>query len=100
MIIKKYKIDKQAILKKINFKTYYQNAVSSLRVNGKSEAQGLCPFHDDNSPSLSINVNTGLWYCFTCGTGGNIFSFHKKLKQVDFKTALYELSREVELWAK
>lgn len=36
-----------------------------------SEWSALCPFHDDRNPSLSINVETGLWLCFGCGEKGN-----------------------------
>ena len=38
-------------------------------------AIGLCPFHDDHSPSFWLNVNNGLWICFSCGLRGNLRSF-------------------------
>lgn len=53
-------MDKQQILGKINFADFYQTFIPSLKVNGKPEALGLCPFHDDTNPSLSVNVQTGL----------------------------------------
>ncbi|MCP4568515.1 MAG: DNA primase, partial [FCB group bacterium] len=42
----------------------------SLKKNGKGYL-GLCPFHDDKNPSLSVNPSTNLWQCFGCGTGGD-----------------------------
>ncbi len=40
-----------------------------------SEYMGLCPFHDDHSPSLSVNAEKGVWHCFGCGKSGNYHSF-------------------------
>ena len=36
---------------------------------------GCCPFHDDKSPSFSVNVEKQFYYCFGCGAGGNVFKF-------------------------
>lgn len=38
---------------------------------GGDEMRCLCPLHDDRDPSFSINRNTGLWFCQSCGIGGN-----------------------------
>jgi DNA primase len=89
-------IDKKKILQTINFEKYYQTAVPSLKINGKLEVQGLCPFHDDHRPSLSVNIKTGLFRCFACGVGGDVFTFYQRINNVDFKTALRELAKEVE----
>ncbi|MDY6790097.1 MAG: CHC2 zinc finger domain-containing protein [Thermodesulfobacteriota bacterium] len=58
-----------------------------LKKNGKSFF-GLCPFHDDHNPSLSINPTTNLWQCFGCGTGGDVIRFVELFDQVDFKEAV------------
>lgn len=42
-----------------------------LKKVGK-EYMGLCPFHDDHKPSLSVSKEKGLWHCFGCGKGGNV----------------------------
>ena len=42
-----------------------------LKKVGK-EYMGLCPLHDDQVPSLSVNREKGLWHCFGCGRGGGI----------------------------
>jgi hypothetical protein len=51
-------------------------ALTRLGVNvttvGESEIGGHCPIHDDNSPSWSMNVTTGLWICYACGATGNL----------------------------
>ena len=62
-----------------------------LKRNGKSFF-GLCPFHDDHNPSLSINPLTNLWQCFGCGTGGDVIRFVELFDQVDFKEAVKRLS--------
>jgi len=43
-----------------------------------NEYMGLCPFHDDQKPSLSVNVEKSLWHCFGCGRGGNYQTFLKE----------------------
>jgi DNA primase len=62
-----------------------------LKKNGKS-CFGLCPFHDDHNPSLSINPSTNLWQCFGCGAGGDVIRFVELFDQVDFKEAVNRLS--------
>ena len=51
-------------------------ALTRMGVNvttvGDSEIGGHCPIHDDNSPSWSMNINTGLWICYACGATGNL----------------------------
>ena len=62
-----------------------------LKKTGKSFF-GLCPFHDDHNPSLSINPTTNLWQCFGCGAGGDVIRFVELFDQVDFKEAVKRLS--------
>jgi DNA primase len=62
-----------------------------LKKNGKSYF-GLCPFHDDHNPSLSINPSTNLWQCFGCAAGGDVIRFVELFDQVDFKEAVKRLS--------
>ena len=45
-----------------------------------NEYMGLCPFHDDQNPSLSVNVEKGVWHCFGCGRSGNYQTFLKEWK--------------------
>jgi len=62
-----------------------------LKKNGKSFF-GLCPFHDDHNPSLSVNPSKNLWQCFGCGAAGDVIRFVELFDQVDFKEAVKRLS--------
>lgn len=86
-------MNKTEILNRLDKLKFYQKPIPSLKVNGKAEALGLCPFHDDHNPSMSVNVETGLYHCHVCGAGGDIFNFYMRLKGVDFPTALREIGK-------
>jgi hypothetical protein len=74
-------------------RTYFQSqGINTIHQRG-DEHDCLCPFHDDKRPSFGYNEKTGLWKCQACGEGGNIFQFHMKLHNCDFKTAVAEISR-------
>lgn len=62
-----------------------------LRRAGSSH-KGLCPFHDDKNPSLHVNDDKGMFYCFSCKAGGDVFAFLQRIKGCDFKEALYEVA--------
>lgn len=49
---------------------------------------GLCPFHDERTPSFSVNPQDKLYYCFGCGVGGDIISFVRETEQLDFAQAV------------
>ena len=53
----------------------------------ENEIHCCCPFHDDNKPSFSINLHTGLYHCFTCGAKGNIVQFLSKMKNISISDA-------------
>ena len=53
---------------------------------------GLCPFHNEKSPSFSVSPNKQMFYCFGCGEGGNVFSFLMKYDNLTFSEALKELA--------
>ena len=62
-----------------------------LKKNG-NEYVGLCPFHEDSSPSLSVNPEKKVWFCHGCGATGDCFDWIKRTRKVDFKEALRILS--------
>ena len=64
-----------------------------LKKNGKSYF-GLCPFHADKNPSLSINPSKNLFQCFGCGVAGDAIRFVELLDQVSFPEAVKRLSGE------
>ena len=59
----------------------------SLEKKGSS-FMGLCPFHEDKNPSLSVDQSKGLFHCFGCGAGGDVFDFVMRHQGVEFKEAL------------
>jgi DNA primase len=63
-----------------------------LRRAGANRFEGLCPFHDERTPSFGINPAEKLFYCFGCGTGGDVFRFVELTEGVDFKGALEQLA--------
>jgi hypothetical protein len=50
-----------------------------------------CPFHNDESPSLSLDPQKGLWYCFPCGRGGDGLSLYMEVRKVSFREAVEAL---------
>ena len=59
-----------------------------LRKSGGTTFIGQCPFHDDRSPSFSVDAAKKLYHCFGCGEGGDGFTFVEKLDNLDFVGAL------------
>ena len=49
---------------------------------------GLCPFHDERTPSFSVNAEEKLYYCFGCGEGGDAFKFVQQTEGLDFQEAV------------
>jgi hypothetical protein len=58
------------------------------------EYVGLCPFHQDEKPSLTVNREKGLWHCFGCGAGGDAISFVERIERIGFKEAVGKLASE------
>ncbi|MEM1244748.1 MAG: DNA primase [Acidobacteriota bacterium] len=54
---------------------------------------GLCPFHQEKTPSFSIDAEQGLYYCFGCGAGGDAIKFHQELTGDDFAGTMEFLAR-------
>lgn len=58
---------------------------------------GCCPFHNEKTPSFSVNEDKEFYHCFGCGEHGDIISFVMKSENVDFKTAITELAAQAGL---
>lgn len=77
---------------------------TDLRKAGPSSYEGLCPFHDERSPSFGIDPARKVYYCFGCQAKGDVFTFVQETEGVDFREALelladrcgVELEREAE----
>jgi DNA primase len=80
------------------------SARTELRRAGPARYEGLCPFHDERTPSFGIDPTQKVYYCFGCQASGDVFTFVQESEGVDFKGALellaerygVELEREAE----
>ncbi|MDD2890860.1 MAG: CHC2 zinc finger domain-containing protein [bacterium] len=57
------------------------------------EYRGLCPFHNEKTPSFYVNPEKKLWHCFGCGAGGNVINFLMKIEGWNFKETLNYLKK-------
>ena len=55
--------------------------------------EGLCPFHEEKTPSFSVDPNKGLYYCFGCHQGGDVFKFVMQLEHLNFPETVERLAR-------
>ncbi|MCW2999350.1 MAG: primase, partial [Solirubrobacterales bacterium] len=65
---------------------------SDLRKAGPASYKGLCPFHEERTPSFNINADEKFFKCFGCGEGGDVFSFVQKKEGLDFIGSLEYLA--------
>lgn len=65
----------------------------NLKKAGKNYI-GLCPFHQDKTPSFTVNPDKKLFHCFGCNEGGDIFQFLMKIERIDFSEALARLAAQ------
>ena len=65
---------------------------TELRRSGASEWVGLCPFHDERTPSFGVNVDEKLYHCFGCQASGDAFNFVMETEGLDFTGALETLA--------
>ncbi|MBB2891117.1 DNA primase [Flexivirga oryzae] len=63
----------------------------TLRRSG-SNLVGLCPFHDEKTPSFSVNPTQGFYHCFGCGKGGDVISFVQEVDHLSFAEAVERLA--------
>ncbi|ODR10240.1 DNA primase [Mycolicibacillus koreensis] len=66
-----------------------------LRRAGADSLKGLCPFHDEKSPSFHVRPNHGHFHCFGCGEGGDVYAFLQKIEHVSFVESVELLADRV-----
>ena len=64
----------------------------SLRNAGGGSRKGLCPFHDEKTPSFTVTPSRGYWHCFGCSRGGDVISFLQEIEGLSFVEAVERLA--------
>ncbi len=64
----------------------------ALRNAGGGSLKGLCPFHDEKTPSFTVTPSRGFFYCFGCGEGGDVITFLQKQQNLSFTEAIQVLA--------
>ena len=73
--------------------------VSQYVVLKKSGANywGICPFHNDSKPSMSVSPSKGIFKCFSCGTGGDALNFLVRIQNREYKDVIFELAEKFDI---
>lgn len=64
----------------------------TLKSAGGGSLKGLCPFHEERSPSFHVTPSRGMWYCFGCGEGGDLLNFVQRIDHLTFAEAVEKLA--------
>lgn len=67
----------------------------SLKSAGVGSMKGLCPFHDERSPSFHVRPGLGYYHCFGCGESGDVYSFLQRMDHVSFTEAVERLAGRI-----
>jgi DNA primase len=67
----------------------------SLKSAGSGSMKGLCPFHEERSPSFHVRPQVGFYHCFGCGEGGDVFTFLQKMDHVSFSEAVERMAARI-----
>lgn len=67
----------------------------TLRSAGPGSLKGLCPFHDEKTPSFNIRPSVGAWHCFGCDEGGDVISFIQKVEHLTFAESVERLAQKL-----
>jgi len=67
----------------------------TLKSAGVGSMKGLCPFHEERSPSFHVRPQVGFYHCFGCGEGGDVFTFLQKMDHVSFSEAVERMAAQL-----
>jgi DNA primase len=91
---------RQADVEEVKSRTNIADIVGeyvTLKSAGVGSMKGLCPFHDERSPSFHVRPQVGFYHCFGCGESGDVYSFVQKMDHVTFAEAVERLAARVAL---
>lgn len=83
-----------AFLEQLRVNTDIESVISpyvNLRRRGKNLV-GLCPFHNEKTPSFTVYPENGSFYCFGCGVGGDVITFVRRMENLDYMEAVKQLA--------
>ncbi|WP_117238291.1 DNA primase [Thermus sediminis] len=83
----------EAIKRRLSLREVVSRHVA-LRPAGRGRWKGLCPFHQEKTPSFYVDEEKGLFHCFGCKAGGDLIAFVERMEGLDFQTALERLAEE------
>ncbi|MEZ0348605.1 MAG: DNA primase [Thermus sp.] len=83
----------EAIKRRLSLKEVVSRYVA-LKPAGRGRWKGLCPFHQEKTPSFYVDEEKGLFHCFGCKAGGDLFAFVERIEGLDFPAALERLAEE------
>ena len=86
-------LEKEDLKKKTDLVALFEEFGVKLEKKGSS-FMGLCPWHDDKNPSLSVDKTKGVYHCFGCGESGDAIELVKKMKGLGFREAVAYLKGE------
>lgn len=66
-----------------------------LKSSGVGSLKGLCPFHDEKSPSFNVRGDQGFYHCFGCGEGGDVYKFLQKVENITFYEAVEKCAAKI-----
>src|SRR5262245_65174967 len=66
-----------------------------LKKSGGQNYSGLCPFHNEKTPSLSVHATRQFYHCFGCGASGDVFSFVQKVENISFPESVRVVAQKL-----
>ena len=83
------------IIEALDFRSFYSGYTKLNSCNGGSELKGLCPLHQEKTPSFFVKVSDGSFKCFGCGKGGGPIQFYAARHDLDFSEGVRRLAEEL-----
>lgn len=87
-------IDIEEVKSRVNIADVIGEYVS-LRNASVGSLKGLCPFHDEKSPSFNVRPAQGFYHCFGCGEGGDVYKFLQQMEQLSFTESVEKLAARI-----